>query len=587
MGDLISYATSQSEYSNLLESDKFKLYSVTSYGAVGDGVTDDTDAIELTISTATSAGGGIIFFPRGTYYIATTITIPTNIIIDFNNSTIYMLNDAEDDAIKINGSNIILKNLILEEKNYNYVSDAHGISFEVSKNINNVSLENITTNGFLNGIYVRPTDGYIASDIYIKDCITKYASSAGISISNSTNIVVENHISKYNKFDGLKTSKNVNGINIIGGDFSYNVDPTATYADGIDLYAGGSYVNISGVKCDYNGGVGLHILSGELNDVNYQNPVWGIIKNIIISNSFFRNNTSAGMDCTIKTSVSATTPQASKVYINNCISELNEYGFQITNSRNINISNCLARLNSKDGYTITTSWYVNLYGCDSICNSQSGAGGYPGVKITSCNQIKIFGGVINGVDADTTQNADDSSLTKYHVHGINVEGTSDCDDILIEYPTIRNYTGFRQVNISDNATNADKKIRVHLLDVGTDSLSSYEGYYGSTLYKDNYLYEKHTDLSSSTWKIKLDLYGSVTWDPGDLADGVGETSSSITVTGAVLGDYVAVSAPYDLQGCIAHPYVDATNSVKIRLQNGTGGNVNLASGTWKVKVIKS
>ena len=79
--------------------------------------------------------------------------------------------------------------------------------------------------------------------------------------------------------------------------------------------------------------------------------------------------------------------------------------------------------------------------------------------------------------------------------------------------------------------------------------------------------------------------GSATWDPGNLLDGAGETSASITATGAALGDFVLVSAPYDLQGVTCNAYVDATNSVKVRLQNETGVAVDLALGTWRVRVI--
>ncbi len=81
------------------------------------------------------------------------------------------------------------------------------------------------------------------------------------------------------------------------------------------------------------------------------------------------------------------------------------------------------------------------------------------------------------------------------------------------------------------------------------------------------------------------ISGSGTWNPGSLADGVGETSASITATGAALGDFVLVSAPYDLQGITCNGYVDATSSVKIRLQNETGGVIDLASGTWRVRVL--
>lgn len=77
---------------------------------------------------------------------------------------------------------------------------------------------------------------------------------------------------------------------------------------------------------------------------------------------------------------------------------------------------------------------------------------------------------------------------------------------------------------------------------------------------------------------------SLVFDPANMPNATGLTSANITVTGAAFGDFVDVAAPYSLQGIIATAYVSAVNTVVIRLHNGTGGAVNLASGTWNVIV---
>jgi len=74
------------------------------------------------------------------------------------------------------------------------------------------------------------------------------------------------------------------------------------------------------------------------------------------------------------------------------------------------------------------------------------------------------------------------------------------------------------------------------------------------------------------------------WNPGSLADGVGETSSSVPYPGATLGGVaVQAIAPYDLQGITCNAWVDAANSCKVRLQNETAGTIDLASGTWTLQ----
>ncbi|MNN85667.1 hypothetical protein D3C81_2029860 [compost metagenome] len=76
------------------------------------------------------------------------------------------------------------------------------------------------------------------------------------------------------------------------------------------------------------------------------------------------------------------------------------------------------------------------------------------------------------------------------------------------------------------------------------------------------------------------------FDPASLTTYTGTASSGITVTGAALGDFVMVTAPYDLTGIIASGTVSAANTVKITVFNATAGTIDLASGTWKIKVLK-
>lgn len=51
------------------------------YGAKGDGVTDDTAAINSALSAANSAGGGIVYMPWGEYLVSGTLSIPPNVFL--------------------------------------------------------------------------------------------------------------------------------------------------------------------------------------------------------------------------------------------------------------------------------------------------------------------------------------------------------------------------------------------------------------------------------------------------------------------------------------------------------------------------
>lgn len=77
-----------------------------------------------------------------------------------------------------------------------------------------------------------------------------------------------------------------------------------------------------------------------------------------------------------------------------------------------------------------------------------------------------------------------------------------------------------------------------------------------------------------------------TWDPGSVILGT-PTSTTVTVQGASVGDYVLVSFSLALGGLQLWGEVTTANTVTVYLANPTSAAVDLASGTLKVLVLKS
>jgi hypothetical protein len=58
-----------------------EVISVKDFGATGNGTTDDTTAIQNAINEVNSLGGGIVFFPAGTYLVSSTLTVSSGVTL--------------------------------------------------------------------------------------------------------------------------------------------------------------------------------------------------------------------------------------------------------------------------------------------------------------------------------------------------------------------------------------------------------------------------------------------------------------------------------------------------------------------------
>lgn len=81
------------------------------------------------------------------------------------------------------------------------------------------------------------------------------------------------------------------------------------------------------------------------------------------------------------------------------------------------------------------------------------------------------------------------------------------------------------------------------------------------------------------------LTGSATYDPPSLASGA-EASTTVTVTGAALGDFAIASFSLSTQAIKLTAQVTAANTVTVNFHNQTGGTIDLASGTLRARVWK-
>lgn len=78
---------------------------------------------------------------------------------------------------------------------------------------------------------------------------------------------------------------------------------------------------------------------------------------------------------------------------------------------------------------------------------------------------------------------------------------------------------------------------------------------------------------------------TATVDVASLADAAGETKV-VTVTGARLGDFVLATPIIDAIDLLWTAYVQADDTVEIRVQNEAAGARNLASTTWRILVLR-
>lgn len=99
-----------------------QVFDVKKLGAVGDGVVDDTAAVQAALSAAEAGGGGVVYFPRGRYRLSAGLTVPRFTVLRGESEdlvNVLWADMPEPPAVMIKGTNSFgLQDLTLYCSNY-------------------------------------------------------------------------------------------------------------------------------------------------------------------------------------------------------------------------------------------------------------------------------------------------------------------------------------------------------------------------------------------------------------------------------------------------------------------------------------
>lgn len=320
--------------------------SVKDFGAVGDGTTDDTAAVQAAVTSCTSLGGSV-YVPPGTYLI-THLTLVSNLCLHGAGpgvSTLKQKNASNLDFIGTTTLNhVTIRDLTFNGNKTNQTSMGAGIVLSAS----DVVITNCeVTNFHAYGIYLVNGTG-----CKISDCtVTSNASVGilgGVAANNYVDLVIANNVVALNGSHGIclgnGSTANVTRATVTGNDVVSNGQSTSG-GGGIWANVGSQFVTIAGNMVSANLGDNIGIMTS--------------------TNTSVTGNVSYG----------ATGPTVDPVNSGIAIS----FGCS-----NITVANNICGTNSACGIIVRgNSSYVSILGNVCYNNSQHVAGDFHGIEVTT------------------------------------------------------------------------------------------------------------------------------------------------------------------------------------------------------------
>lgn len=642
--EILAQYSTQSQISTFY-TDVMKIVSVKEapFSAMGDGATDDTAAIQAAIDSIKDIGG-VVYFPTGTY-IATNLKLYSYVVLMGagisskikvkDNSTSTKLIELYDTAqartavrnLKFDGNKAnqtIDIDCLYIDNNNNHSMYVDGF-YDHYHNFTDLWITGFTGNGFI--IPRTTSQGCTLYNIVMTSCTKD-----GIHCHGNDNIIINCTISKcgghgfYISGGGQRGLGNKVFYN--GGCGFYFESTENTYP-----YNGLRVTTFFNTEAQENDSHGIYlknnrgtILTGAISSANGKNDATA--SNIVLDNSRYcqvighcENSINTGkaryalsilgnrsVFNKIDLMMSGAGAQSvswhqQNYFYTDTINSTNRVIFNgieyckknafigesslIQDNNNDGVSNLLQTADDS-GIVATRSIVKNteLTGQKITITDSSSAAQYAGascyykIAVSAGSKIsasarcivndvtKVFGQIqINAYDSSNVLLGQKPSTDEDIQYASTIDWlTAQSDNIIVRDLCIVDYTL--------PANTAYVKV---LLQCGIKA----QGNTGSVTYSDLKVVTDDTGV-----RYTDTLSGSKTYDPPSLSTGT-QTSTTVTVTGAELGDEATATFSLDNQLIDIKANVTSANTVTVKFRNDTGGTIDLGSGTLKAVVRKA
>lgn len=286
------------------------IVNLSDFGVVGDGVTDDTSAINRALAAAEN---GEIYFPAGTYLFSGTLKIPSNTYVHgAGYSTVFKLANtfsldtvthrADDNMVfkpmimtAAGSESCLLENFKLIGQTSAFVDEAEAGLLVMGNDhiINHVYLENI--NYFPDDFSGRETNApawgfaiFNANRVRVTNCRAEYCGYETIGTEAARDILIDKFYAGYANQTAMQIHRN--SYNVVCSDCTvfYTLEDGRTLRPGFTMHGATAEYNLSDIKidrCDILGSI-VFVMGYEQNVSITNSKINGNLSN---NNSVYRD----------------------------------------------------------------------------------------------------------------------------------------------------------------------------------------------------------------------------------------------------------------------------------------------------------